>query len=76
MLTLRLVFHLALCQAAAFAASLLGQAEGTIASVTADGAYDGEPTYAAAAALQPDPPPDVVVPPRAFAVPGTDDPAT
>ena len=26
--------------------ALLGQAEGVIASVTADGAYDGEPTYA------------------------------
>jgi hypothetical protein len=60
---------------AAQAPDLLGQAEGTIASVTADGAYDGEPTYAAAAARQPDPPPDVVVPPRASAVPSTDDPA-
>jgi hypothetical protein len=41
--------------------------------VTADGAYDGEPTYAAAVARQPDPPPDVVVPPRASAVPSSDD---
>ncbi len=30
--------------------ALLGQAEGVIASVTADGAYDGEPTYVAVAA--------------------------
>ena len=53
--------------------ALLGQADGAIASVVADGAYDGEPTYAAAAARQPDPPPDVVVPPRASAVPSTGD---
>ncbi len=52
--------------------ALLGQAEGVIASVTADGAYDGEPTYAAAAARQRHPPPDVVVPPRASAVPSSD----
>ncbi len=45
--------------------ALLGQAEGIIASVTADGAYDGEPTYAAAAARQRHPPPEIVVPPRA-----------
>ncbi len=51
--------------------ALLAQAEGTIASVTADGAYDGEPTYAAAVARQRDPPPDVVVPPRASAVPSS-----
>ena len=43
---------------------LLGQAEGVIASVMADGAYDGEPTYAAAAARQCHPLPEVVVPPR------------
>lgn len=54
--------------------ALLTQAEGIIASVVADGAYDGEPTYAAAAARQPDPPPAVVVPPRASAVPSTGDP--
>ena len=53
--------------------ALLGQAEGSIASVTTDGAYDGEPTYAAAA-RQRDPPPDVVIPPRASAVPSCDDP--
>ena len=51
--------------------ALLGQAEGVIASVTADGAYDGEPTYAAAAARQSHPSPDVVVPPRASAVPSS-----
>jgi hypothetical protein len=51
---------------------LLGQAEGVIASVTADGAYNGEPTYAAVAARQRHPPPDVVVPPRASAVPSAD----
>ena len=60
---------------AAQAPALLGQAEGQVASVTADGAYDGEPTYAAAAARQPDPPPEVVIPPRASAVPSTTDPA-
>ncbi len=52
--------------------ALLGQAEGVIGSVTADGAYDGEPTYAAAATRQRHPPPDVVVPPRASAVPSAD----
>ena len=40
--------------------------------MTADGAYDGEPTYAAAAARQRHSPPEVVVPPRASAVPNTD----
>ncbi len=44
------------------------------ASVTADGAYDGEPVYQAIASHQPDPVPDVVIPPRASAVPGTEDP--
>ena len=54
---------------------LLRTVEGTIASLTADGAYDGEPTYAATRARQPDPPPDVVIPPRASAVLSTTDPA-
>ena len=54
---------------------LLRTVEGTIVSLTADGAYDGEPTYAAARARQPDPPPDVVIPPRASAAPSTADPA-
>jgi hypothetical protein len=54
---------------------LLRQAEGIIASVTADGAYDGDPVYQAAAARQPGRPPDVVIPPRASAVLSTADPA-
>src|SRR3712207_2309657 len=51
---------------------LLEAIEGEIASVTADGAYDGEPVYRAIAGHQPDPPPDVVIPPRASAVPSTE----
>ena len=54
--------------------ALLGGLEGEIASVMADGAYDGEPVYQAATSRQPDRPPDVVIPPRASAVPGTEDP--
>ena len=53
--------------------ALLDQGEGEIASMTADGAYDGEPVYQAVADHQPDPPPDVVIPPRASAVPSTED---
>ena len=53
---------------------LLHQPEGTIASLIADGAYDGDPVYQAAAARQPDRPPDVVIPPRSSAVPSTADP--
>ena len=53
--------------------ALLEAIEGEIASVAADGAYDGEPVYQAIASHQPDPPPDVVIPPRASAVPGTED---
>ena len=41
--------------------------------MAADGAYDGEPVYQAIADHQPDPPPDVVIPPRASAVPSTED---
>jgi len=48
---------------------LLGQLSGPIASVTADGAYDGEPTYQAVAERQPDPPVAVIIPPRSTAVP-------
>ena len=44
--------------------ALLEGLEGEIASVAADGAYDGEPVYQAIAGHQPDPPPDVVIPPR------------
>src|ERR687893_3021771 len=40
--------------------------------MTADGADDGEPVYQAIAGHQPDPPPDVVIPPRASAVPSTE----
>ena len=40
----------------------------------ADGAYDGDPVYQAAAARQPDRPPDVVIPPWASAVLSTADP--
>src|SRR5215213_9805418 len=47
---------------------LLEQITGPIASVTADGAYDGEPVYRAVAERQPDPPVAVVIPPRATAV--------
>ncbi len=53
--------------------ALLGQVEGEIASVTADGAYDGEPVYRAVADHQTRPPPDVVIPPRSSAVAGTED---
>ena len=53
---------------------LLRQPEGDIASLTADGAYDGDPVYRAAAAHQPGRPPDVVIPPRSSAVLSTADP--
>ncbi len=48
---------------------LLDQIPGPLASVTADGAYDGEPVYRAVAEHQPDPPVAVVIPPRSTAVP-------
>ena len=47
---------------------LLEQVEGEIASFVADDAYDGEPVSQAVARKQHDPPPDVVIPPRASAV--------
>ena len=47
---------------------LLDQIPRPIASVTADGAYDGEPVYRAVAERQPDPPAAVIIPPRASAV--------
>jgi len=59
---------------AAQAPGLLGQVEGCIAPVTADGAYDSNAVYEAAI-RQHGPPPDVVIPPRASAVPSTNDPA-
>src|SRR5918993_860410 len=49
---------------------LLEQITGPIASVPADGAYDGKPVYRAVAERQPDPPAAVVIPPRATAVAG------
>jgi hypothetical protein len=48
---------------------LLEQIPGVISSVLADGAYDAEPVYRASAARQPQPPPIVIIPPRATAVP-------
>jgi hypothetical protein len=48
--------------------ALLEAIEGEIASATADGAYDAEPVYQAIVSHQPDPEPDVVIPPRASAV--------
>ena len=42
---------------------LLGQLPGPIASVTADGACDGDPTCCAVSERQPDPPMAVIVPP-------------
>ncbi len=59
---------------AAQAPALLRQCEGTLVSVTADGACDRDPVYQAAAAQQPGPPLEVVIPPRADAVLGTADP--
>ena len=53
---------------------LLRQCEGTLASLTADGAYDRDPVYRAAAARQPGSPPAVVIPPRSDAVLSTSDP--
>ncbi len=50
---------------------LLEQITGPLASVIADGAYDGEPVYRAVAERQPDPPVAVVIPPRSTAVPST-----
>lgn len=49
-------------------APLLGQISSTIASVTADGAYDGKPVYHAIAQHQPHMPPTVIIPPRTTAV--------
>src|SRR4051794_19430213 len=54
---------------AALVGPLLDQITSPIASVMADGAYDGEPVYRAVAEHQPDPPAAVVIPPRASAVP-------
>jgi len=48
---------------------LLQRIPGPIASVIADGAYDGEPVYRSVAERQPDPPVVVIIPPRSTAVP-------
>ena len=47
---------------------LLEQVEGEIASVMADGAYDGEPVYRAIKARQLQSGPSIVIPPRQSAV--------
>jgi hypothetical protein len=47
---------------------LLEQVEGEIASVMADGAYDGEPVYQAIEARQPQAAPTIVIPPRQSAI--------
>ena len=54
------------------APALLRQAVGVVASMTADGAYDSHPVYELPQSVD-DSPPDVVIPPRATAVPSTDD---
>ena len=51
---------------------LLEQIAGPLGSVAADGAYDGEPVYRAVSEHQPDPPVDVVIPPRSTAAPSPD----
>jgi hypothetical protein len=50
----------------------LATVEGVIASVIADGAYDGASVYDAAAARQHNPPPHVVIPPRASSIVNAD----
>ena len=47
---------------------LLDSIPGPLASVTADGAYDGEPVYHAITDRQPNSPPAVIIPPRVTAV--------
>ena len=59
---------------AAQAPDLLRQCEGTLASVTADGAYHRGRVYQAAATRQPGSPPAMVIPPRSDAVPSAADP--
>ena len=50
--------------------------EGPIASVIAEGAYDGDFVYQAASLRQHDPPPDIVIPPRATSTAATNDDVT
>ena len=59
---------------AAQAPGLLRQVEGTLTSLTADGAHDSDAGYRAAAARQHEPP-DVVIPPSASSVLSTEGPA-
>ena len=47
---------------------LLGQIEGAIVSVTADGGYHGEANYRAITSWQPGRPPTIVMPPRSSPV--------
>jgi len=54
--------------------ALLRQPEGAIASLTADGAYDRDTFYQAAAPRQPEAPIEVVVPPQADTVLSAADP--
>ena len=55
---------------------LLATVEGQIASVIADGAYDGTSVYKAASLRQHDPPPDIVIPPRVSSIVSTNDAGT
>ena len=55
---------------------LLATVEGPIASVIADGAYDGASVYKAASLRQQNPPPDIVIPPRATSTITTTDTGT
>ena len=55
---------------------LLATVEGLIASLIADGAYDGASVYKAASTRQHDPPPDIVIPPRASSGVNADDAGT
>jgi hypothetical protein len=48
--------------------ALLATVEGRIASVIADGAYDGEAIYREAAGRQHDPPVEIAIPPRSSSV--------
>ncbi len=48
--------------------ALLATVEGSIASVIADGAYDGGSVYQAAAARQHDPPADIVILPQSSSI--------
>ncbi|MGI4744917.1 MAG: IS5 family transposase [Janthinobacterium lividum] len=55
---------------------LLSTVEGPIASVIADGAYDGASVYQTAPSRRHDPSPDIVIPPRATSIAATKDDVT